>query len=377
MAALNIMQPAMAPIMQPVMAIPTAVQPNMPPLVVINDRNVTILDWVLDDPLIFHVAIHFIWCSDLSISEFLSTSTSHQLQQLNYAITTIGAVAKLVLQEQIPHPPVILPFTQLEGSETSDNIMHHIAHSTLAPSILVPTRKNHAAIRPPVFQPDPSKPVTPLNPLPHNTCSRIDSDNDENPFVPADSTLFNRDITAVPAQQPSFNFHQPQPFLLRPTIFTNTQAQATMQPTTNMSHTHQGIGTMPSPNSSKAPLFNGETSELLEFFKLFEDLTSTYSLKSADKCKCLVRYVNLSTKHFWITLTSYESHNYATFKQSILDQYSGASKGQRYTVRELKHIVVNQIDSDINMEKELIQYYSQFRAVAVWLVNNTKISAHD
>ncbi|KAG2096552.1 uncharacterized protein F5147DRAFT_656610 [Suillus discolor] len=269
MAALNIMQPAMAPIMQPVMAIPTTVQPNMPPLVVINvrpnvkkqivdcakrritrfvltmsamagtddekaalvsltiseatsvlvtikttsnqhqqvmvtwhntfckllamvqsclalgysfyhpldsslmpvqfcghvitalinnicnplafmhkftvdaDRNVTILDWVLDDPLIFHVAIYFIWCSDLSISEFLSTSTSHQLQQLNYAITTIGAVAKLVLQEQIPHPPVILPFTQLEGSETSDNIMHHIGNLDSVQKTVFDYQKSH------------------------------------------------------------------------------------------------------------------------------------------------------------------------------------------------------------------------------------------
>ncbi|KAG2050287.1 hypothetical protein BDR06DRAFT_892090 [Suillus hirtellus] len=134
---------------------------------------------------------------------------------------------------------------------------------------------------------------------------------------------------------------------------------------------------MPGPNSSKALLFNGETSELLEFFELFEDLASTYSLTSADKCKCLVRCVNLPMKRFWITLTGYESRDYAAFKKSILDQYSGASKGQRYTVRELKRIVVNQADSNVNTEKELIQYYSQFCAIAVWLVNNNKISTRD
>jgi hypothetical protein len=55
-----------------------------------------------------------------------------------------------------------------------------------------------------------------------------------------------------------------------------------------MSHVLQGIGAMPGPNSSKAPLFNGETSELLEFFEMFEDFASTYSLSSADKCKSLV-----------------------------------------------------------------------------------------
>ena len=64
---------------------------------------------------------------------------------------------------------------------------------------------------------------------------------------------------------------------------------------------------MPGPNSSKAPLFNGETSELLEFFELFEDLASTYGLNSADKCKSLVRYVDRPTKRFWITLWEIDS----------------------------------------------------------------------
>ncbi|OJA13438.1 hypothetical protein AZE42_02284 [Rhizopogon vesiculosus] len=144
-----------------------------------------------------------------------------------------------------------------------------------------------------------------------------------------------------------------------------------------MSHALQGIGAMPGPNSSKAPLFNGETSELLEFFELFEDLASTYGLTSADKSKCLVRYVDLPTKRFWITLTGYESRDYGVFKQNILDQYPGASKGQHYTVRDLERIVVNQADSDIHTETELVHYYRQFRAIAVWLVMNEKISVCD
>ncbi|KAG1875874.1 hypothetical protein C8R48DRAFT_768728 [Suillus tomentosus] len=107
------------------------------------DGNVTILDGVLDNPLIFHIAIRFIWCSDLGISEFLSTSTSDRLQQLNYAIAAIGAVAKLVLREQIPHPPVILPFTQREGSETFDDIMHHIGNLDHVQKIVFDYQKSH------------------------------------------------------------------------------------------------------------------------------------------------------------------------------------------------------------------------------------------
>ncbi|KAG2067663.1 hypothetical protein BDR04DRAFT_982836, partial [Suillus decipiens] len=134
---------------------------------------------------------------------------------------------------------------------------------------------------------------------------------------------------------------------------------------------------MPGPNSSKALLFNGKTLELLEFFEVFEDLASTYGLTSTDKCKSLVRYVDRQTKCFWITLTGFESREYGTFKRSILGQYPGASKGQHYTIHELKRIIVNQADSDINTEKELMHYYSQFQAIAVWLVSNNKISGRD
>jgi hypothetical protein len=248
--------------------------------------------------------------------------------------------------------------------------------------MLAHIRDNRALIGPSVPQPDP---VTPLNPISCPICPRIDSDDDDDEADNKDENLFAPDnlrpypTATTPLPQPSFNFQQPQPFILKPAIFTIIQAQPTTQPmpTMTMSHVHRGTGAMPGPSSSKVPLFNGETLELLEFFKVFEDLASTYGLTSTDKCKSLVRYVDHQTKCFWITLTGFESRKYGTFKKNILSQYPGASKGQRYTVHELEHIVVNQADSDINTEKELMHYYSQFWAVAVWLVSNGKISGCD
>ncbi|KAG1866754.1 hypothetical protein F4604DRAFT_1928050 [Suillus subluteus] len=107
------------------------------------DRNITILQGVLDNPLIFHVVVHLIWCSDLGISEFLSATTSHQLQQLDYAIAAVGAVVKLALQEQIPHPPVILPFMQLEGSETFNAIVRYIGDLDSVQKIILDHQKSH------------------------------------------------------------------------------------------------------------------------------------------------------------------------------------------------------------------------------------------
>ncbi|KAG1772878.1 hypothetical protein EV702DRAFT_1201346 [Suillus placidus] len=107
------------------------------------DANITILQGVLDNPLIFHIVIHLIWCSDLGISEFLSATTPHQLQQLDYAIAAVGAAVKLALREQIPHPPVILPFTQVEGSETFNAIVHHIGGLDGVQKIILDHWKSH------------------------------------------------------------------------------------------------------------------------------------------------------------------------------------------------------------------------------------------
>ncbi|KAG1811602.1 hypothetical protein EV424DRAFT_1349620 [Suillus variegatus] len=144
-----------------------------------------------------------------------------------------------------------------------------------------------------------------------------------------------------------------------------------------MSNMLKGINAMPGANSSKAPMFNGETSELLEFFELFEDLALACGLSDAEKCKTIVRYVDIQTKHFWVTLTGYESKDFTVFKTSILSQYSGAAKGLRYSIRDLEQIVISNVDNDISTKTKLLQYYRQFRPVAHWLVTNNKISARE
>jgi hypothetical protein len=87
----------------------------------------------------------------------------------------------------------------------------------------------------------------------------------------------------------------------------------------------RGISAMPGPGSSKALSFSRETSELLEFLEVFEDLATSCGLTDPDKCKMLVRYVNLEMKRFWVTLTGYESKDYGVFKTNILSQYPGAT----------------------------------------------------
>ncbi|KAG2047093.1 hypothetical protein BDR06DRAFT_898076 [Suillus hirtellus] len=117
---------------------------------------------------------------------------------------------------------------------------------------------------------------------------------------------------------------------------------------------------MPGPGLNKAPSFNGEMSELLEFFELFEELALSCALTDEQKCKAIVRYTDTPTKRFWVTLIGFESKDYTVFKASILAKYPHADQGIHYTICDLERIVLNTAKSDISTETELLQYYRQF-----------------
>lgn len=48
----------------------------------------------------------------------------------------------LALREQIPHPPVVLPFTQLEGNDTFQAIVCHIANLDVVQKIVFDFQKS-------------------------------------------------------------------------------------------------------------------------------------------------------------------------------------------------------------------------------------------
>jgi len=144
-----------------------------------------------------------------------------------------------------------------------------------------------------------------------------------------------------------------------------------------MSATNKGMTAMPGPGSNKAPSFNGETSELLDFFDIFEDLADSCALTDEQKCKIIVRYTDLLTKRFWVTITGYESKDYALFKKNILAKYPRANRGLRYTIRDLERLILNTAESEISTETELLQYYRQFSPISVWLMANSKISSRE
>lgn len=146
---------------------------------------------------------------------------------------------------------------------------------------------------------------------------------------------------------------------------------------TVMTDHSKGIVRMPGASSSKAPSFNGNTTELLEFLEQFEDLALSCGLTSREKCRAIAQYIDITTKHFLTSLPGYTNEDYDTLKKQILEYYPGASKGVKYTFKDLERIVAKYAESEITTETTLLTYHHEFRPVVVWLENNDKISEQE
>ncbi|KAG1744772.1 hypothetical protein EDB19DRAFT_1906490 [Suillus lakei] len=255
----------------------------------------------------------------------------------------------------------------MESSLLDNNIISHPFH-TNSPFPAIPVQSTFV-LRPAIFEPE-----TPTLPIRHPESVITQTTLAASTIPPISRPEFNPKKTIPPAQNSTTTTSQPGPALIQPNPPLVIPLTTPSQPATIMSAANKGISTMPGPRSSKAPTFNGETSELLEFLELFEDLASSCALTDTDKCKMIVCYINLETKTFWVSLTRYKSKDYTVFKANILAQYSGAAKGQRYSICDLEHVVINSVNNDISTETELLQYYRQFCPITHWLISNSKIS---
>jgi len=110
--------------------------------------------------------------------------------------------------------------------------------------------------------------------------------------------------------------------------------------------TGKGISAMPTPGSKRAPLFEGDVEELLDFFVEFEELAGDCQLKDQEKVKMVVRYVTKEIKRFWKSLEGYKTGKFEDLKKSVMAEYPGADKGERYT---LKQEVLREVPTDRGM----------------------------
>jgi len=124
---------------------------------------------------------------------------------------------------------------------------------------------------------------------------------------------------------------------------------------------------MPSSDSSCALRYEEEPTKLLDFFQSFEEIATVCELKEEEKVKSVIHYTNKDTRDFWKSLDAYDEGKWDVFKKAIIDLYPGASKGQKYTRKQLEKVASSWVKKTMNSEKRLLKYYGEFRPVARWL----------
>lgn len=85
------------------------------------------------------MVIRFVWCSDNGLSEFIN----NPLEDFNSIYAAIGAVVKLILFEQLSHPPNLLAHTQLSASAMFNIIFEYVRGLHGAQKIRFDDYKSH------------------------------------------------------------------------------------------------------------------------------------------------------------------------------------------------------------------------------------------
>jgi len=176
-------------------------------------------------------------------------------------------------------------------SKPSDNTIEQSSHSvSLFPLI---SYQSKFTLKPAMFSPqtltipsDPSESIPSKVLLPASVPPLIHKPQ----VIPLATSLPVQISLLVPPQPaPTLN-HLSIPHTTLPpqlSLLTNSASMLT---------TNKGIRAIPGPGLNKVPLFNGEMSELLEFFELFKELALSCVLTDKQKCKAIVRYTNTLTK---------------------------------------------------------------------------------
>ena len=98
------------------------------------------------------------------------------------------------------------------------------------------------------------------------------------------------------------------------------------------------------------------------------------NLPDEEKVKCIIKYTDSKMKSFWKSLGGFKEKDWGALKESILNAYPGAKKGEAHTHNELKTLIKCFSTKYISSETDLVKYYQLFRPVAQAHVKNKRIS---
>ncbi len=106
----------------------------------------------------------------------------------------------------------------------------------------------------------------------------------------------------------------------------------------------------------------------------FEDLNVLFIRHqvsdSSEKKRTAVRYTNIEVERLWKLALSFSDPacSYEDFTAEIIGMYPEASAEHQYTIPQLQQLVSDHAHTPIQLEKELTDYYHQFRIISYNLI---------
>ena len=134
---------------------------------------------------------------------------------------------------------------------------------------------------------------------------------------------------------------------------------------------------MPLQGSSKAPKFEGDPANLVQFLEDVEFLCEDVQLSlDKDYIKWAMRYASRDEAELWKTVAPQVKGDWGLFKKVVLGFYPGAEEDNdcKYSRTDLDRIVAAQVEISMNSHAILGEYIRKFTVVASFLEGKGHIS---
>ncbi|KAF8868411.1 hypothetical protein BD779DRAFT_1683986 [Infundibulicybe gibba] len=133
---------------------------------------------------------------------------------------------------------------------------------------------------------------------------------------------------------------------------------------------------MPGKYEKRAPRFDPDQPRLLRAY--FKDLCDLLEEAKIDDPQIMkekaTKYVGHEEAELWEGLASYKTGPYEDFTKAVIALYPGAGEDERYSVKELEQMVVDQSLSPITSVTELAAYYRNFKLASTFLMGKLRLS---
>ncbi|KAG6326549.1 hypothetical protein ID866_12540 [Astraeus odoratus] len=133
---------------------------------------------------------------------------------------------------------------------------------------------------------------------------------------------------------------------------------------------------MPLRGSSKAPEFNGDAIDLVQFLKDIEMLCKDVEIDiPANKIKWACCYTSCDEAELWATLPTQQGNDWDAFIKEVKAFYLGAEDdNHKYTCTHLDGLVTAQVAVPMASCGMLSEYIQNFTCIAPFLEKRRKIS---